>query len=73
MENGNAQTSGLGKWFEQQTGHLDERDTEFLKSWDSLLNKEEADMFRFKNELWTMLSTDREKLGRWFLSVSNLM
>jgi hypothetical protein len=39
-------------------------DATFLKHWNNLLNKEEADIFRFRNELWTMLSIDREKLGR---------
>jgi DNA replication ATP-dependent helicase Dna2 len=64
MENGNGDTSGLGAWFDEQTSHLDERDTSFLKHWNNLLNKEEADVFRFKNELWTMLSADRERVGR---------
>ena len=64
MEKGTAESSGLGTWFEEQTDHLDEQDAAFLSHWDNLLNKEEADVFRFKNELWTMLSADREKLGR---------
>jgi hypothetical protein len=43
---------------------VDSVDATFLKHWNNLLNKEEADIFRFRNELWTMLSIDREKLGR---------
>jgi len=56
----------LGSWFDEQTGHLDDKDAEFLRHWNNLLNKEEEDVFRFRNELWTMLSHDREKLGRCF-------
>lgn len=65
MENGTGESSGLGTWFDEQTNHLDTKDAEFLNHWISLLNKEEADIFRFRNELWTMLSEDREKLGRY--------
>jgi DNA replication ATP-dependent helicase Dna2 len=64
LENGTDETSGLGTWFDEQTGHLDDRDAAFLKHWNTLLTKEEGDIFRFRNELWTMLSADREKLGR---------
>ncbi|RMZ68897.1 hypothetical protein GMOD_00002785 [Pyrenophora seminiperda CCB06] len=42
----------------------------FMKKWDTLLTKEETDMMKFRRELWTMLSTEREKLGRCF---SNLI
>jgi DNA replication ATP-dependent helicase Dna2 len=65
LEAGTAESSGLGSWFDEQTGHLHEIDATFLKHWTSLLDKEEADIFRFRNELWTMLSPDREKLGRY--------
>jgi DNA replication ATP-dependent helicase Dna2 len=66
LEKGTQDTSGLGTWFDEQTGHLDDKDATFLKHWNNLLTKEEADIFRFRNELWTMLSADREKLGRCF-------
>jgi DNA replication ATP-dependent helicase Dna2 len=42
---------------------------EFMKNWDNLLTKEETDMMKFRRELWTMLSTEREKLGRCFSNV----
>ncbi|KAH4860645.1 DNA replication ATP-dependent helicase/nuclease [Parastagonospora nodorum] len=42
---------------------------EFMKKWDTLLTKEETDMMKFRRELWTMLSTEREKLGRCFSNV----
>jgi DNA replication ATP-dependent helicase Dna2 len=44
-------------------------DQEFMKKWDTLLTKEESDMMKFRRELWTMLSTEREKLGRCFSNV----
>ncbi|KAI4605280.1 hypothetical protein J4E80_010714 [Alternaria sp. BMP 0032] len=42
---------------------------EFMKKWDTLLTKEETDMMKFRRELWTMLSTERERLGRCFSNV----
>jgi DNA replication ATP-dependent helicase Dna2 len=65
LENGTNESSGLGGRFDEETGHLDDKDATFLRHWNTLLNKEEADIFRFRNELWTMVSTDREKLGRY--------
>jgi DNA replication ATP-dependent helicase Dna2 len=44
-------------------------DRDFMKKWDALLTKEETDMMKFRRELWTMLSTEREKLGRCFSNV----
>ena len=67
LEKGTTESSGLGTWFDEQIGHLDDQDAEFLEHWNTLLNKEEADIFRFRNELWTMVSADREKLGRYYL------
>lgn len=69
LENGTEETSGLAGWFDEQTAHLDDKDAAFLKHWNDLLTKEEADIFRFRNELWTMLSPEREKLGRLVLEI----
>ena len=41
----------------------------FFKKWDDLLTKEERDAMRFRRELWTMLSIEREALGRCFGNV----
>jgi DNA replication ATP-dependent helicase Dna2 len=41
----------------------------FFQKWDSLITKEESEMMRFRRELWTMLSTEREKLNRCFAHV----
>jgi DNA replication ATP-dependent helicase Dna2 len=34
--------------------------------WDRLLTFEEGDQFRMRNELWTMSSTERQRVGRCF-------
>lgn len=44
-------------------------DRDFMKKWDTLLTKEESDMMKFRRELWTMISEEREKLGRCFSNV----
>lgn len=44
-------------------------DRDFMNKWDTLLTKEETDMMKFRRELWTMLSIEREKLGRCFSNV----
>ena len=67
LENGTAESSGLGDLFDMETSHLDATDAAFFKHWMNLLKKEEQTVFRFRNELWRMLSADREKLGRYTL------
>jgi DNA replication ATP-dependent helicase Dna2 len=55
--------------YDELVKSLKPSDQEFMKKWDMLLTKEESDMMRFRRELWTMLSTEREKLGRCFSNV----
>lgn len=69
VDNGDSETSGLGQKFEEAVGHLDSRHAEFFKKWDSLLTMEEKDMMKFRRELWTMVSKERESLGRCFSEV----
>lgn len=69
IEDGNGETSGLKEKFENLVRHLKPAHREFFRKWDSLITKEEADMTKFKRELWTMLSREREKLGRCFANV----
>lgn len=56
--------------FEQLVRHLKPSDQVFFKRWDDLITKEESELMKFRRELWTMLSTEREKFGRCF---SNLI
>ena len=65
LESGTSHSSGLDSLFDEYTKHLDITDVQFLEKWNSLLNTEEAEVFRFRNELWTMLSHERESLGRY--------
>jgi len=55
--------------FNQLVKYLKPEHQEFFKNWDRLLTKEESEMIKFRRELWTMLSTEREKLGRCFSNV----
>lgn len=52
--------------YEELVKYLKPADQEFFKKWDHLLTKEETEMKKFTRELWTMLSEQREKLGRCF-------
>ncbi|GAO46682.1 hypothetical protein G7K_0906-t1 [Saitoella complicata NRRL Y-17804] len=61
-----ASMSGLGEWFDEKTGHITPKQAEFFKHWDRLLTQEEGDMFRFRKELWSMVGSEREKVGRAF-------
>lgn len=69
VDDGDGETSGLGDKFLEVIGHLTTPHREFFKKWDNLLTKEEKHMMRFRRELWTMLSTERESLGRCFSNV----
>ncbi|KEF53322.1 DNA replication ATP-dependent helicase Dna2 [Exophiala aquamarina CBS 119918] len=68
-ENGDGETSGLGEKFNESTGHLLPAHQVFFKKWDDLLTKEERDTMKFRRELWTMLSSEREAVGRCFSEV----
>lgn len=66
LEDGTPETSGAEKHFLEMTGHLGEAHIQFFKHWDGLLSKEEKDLFRFRRELWGMVSSEREIVGRCF-------
>ncbi|EXJ85051.1 DNA replication ATP-dependent helicase Dna2 [Capronia epimyces CBS 606.96] len=68
-ENGNAETSGLGEKFNEVVDHLSPVHQAFFKKWDDLLTQEERDTMKFRRELWTMLSSEREAVGRCFSEV----
>ncbi|BCR82867.1 bifunctional ATP-dependent DNA helicase/ssDNA endodeoxyribonuclease DNA2 [Aspergillus chevalieri] len=68
-DDGNGDSSGLGDDFDKDTDHLTPQHQAFFKKWDQLLTKEEQDMMKFRRELWTLLSTEREALGRCFGNV----
>ncbi|KAI9891825.1 MAG: Tripartite DNA replication factor [Vezdaea aestivalis] len=69
MEDGDGNTSNLGNKFEDEVRHLTPSHREFFQKWDELLTKEERDIVKFRRELWTMTSSERERLGRCFANV----
>ncbi|KAB8339331.1 hypothetical protein FH972_022264 [Carpinus fangiana] len=69
VENGNGETSGMRDKFDAVTKHLKPAHQEFFRKWDHLLTKEESEIMKFRRELWTMMSIEREKLGRAFANV----
>ena len=69
VESGNGDTSGMKDIFDEAMKHLQPTHETFFKKWDDLLTKEERDAMKFRRELWTMLSSEREALGRCFGNV----
>ncbi|CAP97824.1 Tripartite DNA replication factor [Penicillium rubens] len=65
-EDGDGETSALGEDFDAAVGHLNNGDRDFFRKWDELLTKEEGNLVKFRRELWTLLSSEREALGRCF-------
>lgn len=69
VDDGNGETSGLGERFDDFVKHLDPNHQLFFSKWDALLTKEEKDFVKFRKELWTMQSFERERVGRCFGNV----
>ncbi|TPX20400.1 Tripartite DNA replication factor [Coccidioides immitis] len=69
MDNGDGETGGIGKSFTELVGHLSPLHQTFFKKWDLLLTQEEKEAMKFRRELWTMLSSEREGVGRCFSNV----
>ena len=69
VEDGDGETSGLKELFTDAMSHLRPNHQTFFQKWDGLLTKEEKDAMKLRRELWTMLSTEREALGRCFGNV----
>ncbi|KIW12930.1 hypothetical protein PV08_08117 [Exophiala spinifera] len=68
-EGGDGATSGLGEIFNEVVDHLSPDHQAFFRKWDDLLTQEERDSMKFRRELWTMLSSEREAVGRCFSEV----
>lgn len=68
-EEGDGETSGMGEKFDELTAHLNKTHQDFFQKWDDLITKEEKDMMRFRRELWTMQSDERQNIGRCFGNV----
>lgn len=70
VEGGDGNTSGMKEIFDDAVDHLQSQHQDFFKRWDDLLTKEERDCMKYRRELWTMLSTEREQVGRCFSNVT---
>ncbi|KAL1839380.1 hypothetical protein VTJ49DRAFT_1582 [Mycothermus thermophilus] len=68
-DDGDGQTSGLKDKFDRLVKHLTPTHRDFFLKWEDLLTKEEKETQKLRRELWTMVSTEREKLGRCFANV----
>ncbi|CAK7225670.1 DNA replication endonuclease-helicase Dna2 [Sporothrix bragantina] len=68
-DDGTGETSGMGDKFTEVVGHLTPMHKEFFLKWEDLLTKEEKVGHKLRRELWTMLSAEREKVGRCFGNV----
>jgi DNA replication ATP-dependent helicase Dna2 len=68
-DDGDEETSGMKSKFTDVVKHLTPRHQEFFLKWEDLLTKEEKEGQKLRRELWTMLSTEREKVGRCFANV----
>ena len=66
IDDGTGTTSGVGEKFDEVVKHLKPVHQDFFRKWDDLLTKEEKDIAKFRRELWTMESSEREKVGRCF-------
>jgi DNA replication ATP-dependent helicase Dna2 len=68
-DDGTGETSGMKGKFDEVVKHLTPTHKKFFLKWDDLLTKEEKESLKFRRELWTMLSSERERLGRCFSNV----
>ncbi|KAK3901632.1 hypothetical protein C8A05DRAFT_34693 [Staphylotrichum tortipilum] len=68
-DGGDGETSGLHEKFDDLVKHLTPTHRDFFLKWEDLLTKEEKESQKLRRELWTMVSTEREKLGRCFANV----
>ncbi|KAI7821947.1 DNA replication factor Dna2-domain-containing protein [Gamsiella multidivaricata] len=70
LEDGNAESSGLGTRFDEVTDHLNGTHAAFLRHWNRLLTLEQGDVAMFQSQIWSMLSAERQAAGDCF---SNLL
>ncbi|KAK3953683.1 DNA replication factor Dna2-domain-containing protein [Pseudoneurospora amorphoporcata] len=68
-DDGDGETSAMNEKFDEVVQHLNPLHKEFFLKWEELLTKEEKESQKLRRELWTMVSTEREKVGRCFANV----
>lgn len=68
-DDGTGETSGLKDKFDDLVQHLTPAHKDFFLKWEDLLTMEEKESQKHRRELWTMVSTERERLGRCLSNV----
>jgi DNA replication ATP-dependent helicase Dna2 len=56
--------NSLQNLYHQKTSHLDQAHSRFFSKWEELIRLEEKEMLKFRKEIWTMTSIEREETGR---------
>ncbi|PNY25452.1 DNA replication ATP-dependent helicase/nuclease DNA2 [Tolypocladium capitatum] len=68
-DDGDGESSGMNKTFDELVKHLTPTHRDFFIKWENLLTIEEKESQKTKRELWTMSSNEREKKSRCFADV----
>lgn len=69
LPKGTAEYTRLKDFYDLEVGHLNNDDKEFLAEWDRLLDLEAIASNASRGEIWTMPSTERERIGRCVASL----
>ncbi|KAI8074453.1 DNA replication factor Dna2-domain-containing protein, partial [Gongronella butleri] len=64
VEQGDADSSGLGQWFDDHTDHLTDKGMKFFRHWMNLIALEEKDTEDIRKDIWAMPADIRERHGR---------
>jgi hypothetical protein len=64
VEKGDGTTSGLFNLFDENTGHMTAKTSEFFQHWWKLLDQEEVDIDYIRKDIWSQPADVRELLGR---------
>ena len=64
VENGTAESSGLGSLFEEKTSHITDKHREYFSQWLSLIDMEAAHAMKVKQEMMNADANTRERTGR---------
>jgi DNA replication ATP-dependent helicase Dna2 len=66
VENGTVETSHMGDLFLDTTKHLNANHLAYFAKWNKLIELEKKDSLLYRKEIWSLTSSEREKLGRCF-------
>ncbi|KAI9314936.1 DNA replication factor Dna2-domain-containing protein [Dichotomocladium elegans] len=69
VENGTAESSGLGGWFTRHTEHINDVSAKFYQHWLQLIDLEEDDIDYIRRDIWRQSAAAREKVGKCFANM----